>query len=63
MIITFLDSSGKVSAESKPEFFKFPDGQPHVKINPISWNHSMAIIRCSIRNPDDLFNLRLVQSR
>lgn len=60
MIVKFFDNKGNLDGEGKPEFFTFPDGQPHVKFNPISWNHHIAQIHCSIRNPAELFNLRLL---
>jgi ribose-phosphate pyrophosphokinase len=60
MIIKFFNEKRELESECKPEFSTFPDGQPHVKVNPVKWDFHIAEIHCSIRNPLELFQLRLV---
>ncbi len=44
----------------RPEFFTFPDGQPHIRLPEGIENGSEVEITCSIRNPKELFDLRLL---
>lgn len=61
MIIKFY-KDGKIEQECKPLFSFFPDGQPHVKVEPLTWKGFDKVeIHCSIRNPLELFQFRMVR--
>lgn len=49
-----------LSQHKQPEFFDFPDGQPHVKLKNPPYIEGELRIRASIANPHDLFELALL---
>lgn len=60
MIIKFYKAD-KVEQECKPLFSFFPDGQPHVKVEPLTWKGFDKVeIHCSIRNPLEQFQWMMV---
>lgn len=60
MILNFYENRESNTFEVIPRFFKFPDGQPHVTIDADCSLYSEVSIRCSIRNPDELFDLLMI---
>lgn len=60
MIIKFYKND-KLEQGCEPCFSFFPDGQPHVKVTPKTWEgFDRAEIHCSIRNPLELFQFNMV---
>lgn len=62
MHVHTIDKNSEIIATSRPILSKFPDGQPHLKLYtsvPISEVKEYQV-HCSIRNPNELFNLMMV---
>lgn len=62
MILNFYENRESDPVEVIPRFFKFPDGQPHVTIDVEDFSiYEHVKILCSIRNPEELFNLLMIK--
>lgn len=62
MHVHTINKNGEIVATSRPILSQFPDGQPHLKLYtsvPLSEVKEYQV-HCSIRNPNELFNLMMV---